>query len=154
MAHTSLASLFSDIADAIRAKTGGTAALVADDFPTAIAGIPAGLTLASPLTAKRSSATAIAFSSLQGKPEFFAVVVAGGSIQLTSSGYRTLAVIYDGTDVRGVYFYRGSSSAIGYNSTTDFSYTWNAGTSTLTVSTSNSSYVFHNNYNYQLIYAY
>ena len=154
MAHTSLASLFTDIADAIRGKTGGTAALVADDFPTAIAGIPAGLTLASPLTARRSSATAIAFSSLQGKPEFFAVVVAGGAIQLTSSALRTLAVIYDGTNVRGVYFYRGSSSAVAYNTTTYFSYTWDADTNTLTVETSNSSYEFHSNYDYQLIYAY
>lgn len=42
MAHASLASLFSDIADAIRAKTGGSAAIVADDFPTAIAAIPTG----------------------------------------------------------------------------------------------------------------
>ena len=39
--HTSLASLFTDIADAIRGKTGDSAALVADDFPTAIASIPA-----------------------------------------------------------------------------------------------------------------
>ena len=154
MAHTSLASLFTDIADAIRGKTGGTAALVADDFPTAIAGIPTGLTLASPLTAKRSSATAIAFSSLQGKPEFFAVVAAGNSIQLTSNGGRILVVIYDGTDVRGVYFYRGSSSSIGYTVTQNFSYTWDAGTNTLTVTVSNTSTEFHSNYNYQLIYAY
>ena len=40
MAHTSLASLFSDIADAIRAKTGSSASIVADDFPTEIAAIP------------------------------------------------------------------------------------------------------------------
>ena len=40
--HTSLASLFSDIADAIRAKTGDSAQIVADDFPTAIAAIPTG----------------------------------------------------------------------------------------------------------------
>ena len=42
MAHTSLASLFSDIADAIRAKTGGSAPIVADDFPSAIASIAGG----------------------------------------------------------------------------------------------------------------
>lgn len=42
MAHTSLASLFSDIADAIRAKTGGSSQITADDFPTAIAAIPSG----------------------------------------------------------------------------------------------------------------
>lgn len=41
--HTTLASLFTDIAAAIRAKTGKTDKLVADDFPTAIAGITTGL---------------------------------------------------------------------------------------------------------------
>lgn len=40
--HASLASLFTDTANAIRAKTGSTDAIVADDFPTAIVGIPMG----------------------------------------------------------------------------------------------------------------
>ena len=34
--HTTLTSLFSDIADAIRTKTGGTDTIVADDFPNVI----------------------------------------------------------------------------------------------------------------------
>ena len=38
--HTTLSSLFGDIADAIRAKTGGSSEIVADNFPSAIAGIP------------------------------------------------------------------------------------------------------------------
>lgn len=38
--HSTLTSLFSDIADAIRGKTGSSATIVADDFPTAIANIP------------------------------------------------------------------------------------------------------------------
>ena len=40
--HSTLTSLFSDIADAIRAKTGSAASIVADDFDTAIAAIPTG----------------------------------------------------------------------------------------------------------------
>lgn len=40
--HTTLTSLFSDIADSIRAKTGSSADIVADTFPTAIAAIPSG----------------------------------------------------------------------------------------------------------------
>ncbi len=40
--HETLTSLFSDIADAIRAKTGGTADIVADEFPDAIDAIPQG----------------------------------------------------------------------------------------------------------------
>lgn len=37
-----LTNLFSDIANAIRAKTGGTAPIIAADFPAAIAGISGG----------------------------------------------------------------------------------------------------------------
>lgn len=40
--HSTLSSLFTDIANAIRNKTGGTAQIVADDFPTEIANIPSG----------------------------------------------------------------------------------------------------------------
>lgn len=40
--HTTLAGLFADIADAIRLKTGGSADIIADSFPSAIAGIPQG----------------------------------------------------------------------------------------------------------------
>lgn len=40
--HTSLASLFGAIADAIRAKTGSSAQIVADDFPDEIAAISGG----------------------------------------------------------------------------------------------------------------
>ena len=42
MATHTLRGLFSAIADAIRAKTGGSAALVADDLPAAIAAISGG----------------------------------------------------------------------------------------------------------------
>lgn len=38
--HTTLASLFTDIANAIRAKSGSSGTLIADNFPTAISGIP------------------------------------------------------------------------------------------------------------------
>lgn len=37
--HTTLSNLFSDIADAIRAKTGSAEEIVADNFPTAIAAL-------------------------------------------------------------------------------------------------------------------
>ena len=41
--HTSLASLFTDIANAIRAKLGSNASIVADNFPGAIQSIPTGI---------------------------------------------------------------------------------------------------------------
>ena len=37
--HETLSALFTDIANAIRGKTGGTTPLVADNFPAEIAGI-------------------------------------------------------------------------------------------------------------------
>lgn len=40
--HSTLTDLFSDIANAIREKTGGSATIVADDFPNAIASISTG----------------------------------------------------------------------------------------------------------------
>ena len=40
--YTTLSALFTAIANAIRAKTGGSANIVADDFPTAIAAISSG----------------------------------------------------------------------------------------------------------------
>ena len=40
--HATLSALFSDIADAIRAKTGSSATIKADEFPTAIAAISTG----------------------------------------------------------------------------------------------------------------
>ena len=40
--HETLSALFTDIANAIRGKTGGTTPLVADNFPAEIAGIETG----------------------------------------------------------------------------------------------------------------
>ena len=40
--HTTLTSLFTDIAGAIRSKTGDSAEIKADDFDTAIEAIPSG----------------------------------------------------------------------------------------------------------------
>lgn len=37
--HSTLTSLFSDIADAIRSKTGSSETIIADDFPEAIGDI-------------------------------------------------------------------------------------------------------------------
>lgn len=43
-AHTTLSSLFTDIANAIRAKDGSSATIVADNFPAKILAIPTGIT--------------------------------------------------------------------------------------------------------------
>lgn len=53
-AHSTLSSLFTDIANAIRTKTGSSAQIVADNFPTEIANIPNGGTDPSDATATAS----------------------------------------------------------------------------------------------------
>ena len=40
--HSTLTGLFTDIANSIRAKTGSSAPIIADAFPSAIAAIPSG----------------------------------------------------------------------------------------------------------------
>ena len=81
--HTSLASLFTDIADAIRGKTGGSAQLVADDFPTAIAAIPS-LRVATASKTLTSAATSISFTVCPAAPCCFTVSMPAISSALPS----------------------------------------------------------------------
>lgn len=71
--HSTLTGLFNDIADAIRAKTGSSASIVADNFPSAIAAIPSGSsnwnwmgrnpTLVSTVYSETASINSIGYSS-------------------------------------------------------------------------------------------
>ena len=60
--HTTLTSLFTEIANAIRGKTGASATIVADDFPDAISAIQVG--------SDTSDATALASDIAQGKTAY------------------------------------------------------------------------------------
>lgn len=77
--HKTLASLFTDIAAAIRAKTGKTDKLVADDFPTAIAGITTGVNTSDATVTAADVASGVIAYGKDGKVTGTVTTVKSGS---------------------------------------------------------------------------
>ena len=115
--HTTLASLFTAIANAIRAKKGTSATIVADDFPTEIASIPS--TSYTLIASKEvtTSTTSTSSASLT-------------TLALGSSNYNGDKIIYvkvrDKAGKRAGYFYGSDTFFFNYqaanNSTSNLTY--------------------------------
>lgn len=142
MAHTSLTSLFSDIADAIRAKTGSSATIVADNFPAAIANISAGTVATATQTISGSNSLTITFS-VSGEPQAWAIMLTtAGSVY--GSGYY-VAAQYDGITVNA-----WTKDGSFLNSGITSSYENGA----LTITAAQSNYKYWHNGTWSLIYTY
>ena len=116
--HTTLSSLFTAIADAIRTKKGTTAKIVADDFPTEIANLPSGssytLIASKEVTVNTTSTSTSSVTTLA----------------LGSANYRADKIIYvkvrDKAGKRAGYFYGSDTFFFNYqkanNGTGDLTY--------------------------------
>lgn len=154
--HTSLVSLFGDIADAIRGKTGGSSQIAADDFPTAIAGITSLRVGTKTITTSSSGIVGINFTDLPAEPVYFFCFgtpsYTGGMSGSTSYRYVT-SVWFDGEHVYSHRLYRGSNSATLYFDTDVVTKSYSNGTLNLHRG-SDTNHRFYSSQTYTLIYFY
>ena len=155
--HTSLASLFSDIADAIRAKTGGSGQIVADDFPDEINNISSGTVAAVSATVGSSTQLSLSFT-VQGEPKAFACKgqADGYTLAGRDSAYRFVTVVmYDGSTKYALSTGRNSSGEQSSILTSSyFSFSYNNGTFTITSQSDSTGGFFGKSCTYWLIYIY
>ena len=145
--HNSLASLFGDIADAIRDKTGGSSPIVADDFPTAIAAIST-KTLVQATVSMSNSATK-SITGLLGKPLFF--VLLAPAISQTASSYITAA--WSSSDTAMTFHYGNMPTGSKWALTKDTTGSWSYSNGTLSVNSQNTYRKFFSG-TYTLVYVY
>ena len=139
--YTSLPAFLTDMADAIRSKTGGTSPIAAGDMPTAVAGISS-LNIGT-ATATASSTTSVSFSGLNGEPKIFFVFYESGSDRLThsTSAHDFLSLCAYGNTKHGVYTRcNGSPNYYVYQTADTSHFSWNYTSGKLTVTVSSTSY--------------
>lgn len=152
MAYTSIASFCSDIADAIRAQTGGSSPIAAEDFPTAIAGISTANVETA--TAQPTSTSSIKFTGLNGSPKMFCITLDSSSTGSFSNARRIAAIIGYGTTTYGIYASQSSRSAYVYWNNSYYEWTYSGGTLTATCSSTSSGGSFVTSKTYRLVYVY
>ena len=96
--HDTLTSLFTDIANAIRGKTKGTAKIIADNFPAAIAAIPEGSKVASGSLQLdgTSSRSTITITGIGFAPKKFFIIL---SDDFFVEGNSSVLAVYIDTDL-------------------------------------------------------
>lgn len=165
--HATLTDLFTDIADAIRTKTGKSGNIIADNFPDEIMAITAGegesggytgdLYSFGTATAKPGSgATSAQFTNIPKQPDFFICYVDTFNVE---QYHRAGVVVYDGETVYGQEIYSGTDDCYlreNTNTASSYYYKFSYSGTTLTISSSgtNNGGYFHNPGTYTLIYAY
>ena len=136
MAYTSLSALFTDIANAIRAKRGTSSTISPQNFPSQISAITTNNFGNTSKTLDSLSST-ITFENLSGQPKFF-VAIMNQSSQSSSfySSYGSILAVYKtamtGTTLYALYGKTKSSSGIAGRSN-NISYSYDSSTATLTI---------------------
>lgn len=147
--YTSLPAFLTDIADAIRSKTGGSSAIAAGNMPTAIRNISSASI--GEATAQRTNLSSISFTGLNGEPKLFCVFLDSGSFTFTG---RSIALICSyGDTTCGVSAYGGSEADLQYR-TSYYSWTYSNGTLTVSCSSASSGGSFKASTTYRLVYVY
>lgn len=154
--YTSLPAFLTDMADAIRSKTGGTSPIAAGDMPAAIAGISS-LNIGT-ATASPSSTTSVSFTGLNGKPKLLCVFYESGSTRLThsSSAHDFLSLCAYASTTYAVYTRcSGSPNYYVYQTADTSHFSWSYTNGKLTVTVSSTSYgAFDTSGTLRLVYVY
>lgn len=156
--YTSLPAFLTDIADAIRSKTGGSAPIAAGDMPAAISNL-SGVNIGT-ATANRTSAATITFTGLDAEPKLFCVIPNGVNTSNWRDKKYIAAIVAYEDDIYALVATNGGSpnyySYIRcYHNNSTANYTWTYSNGSLTVKRGgDSSYGIFYDLEWLLVYVY